>query len=556
MLALLLELKTDCNFCGNPLPINAFVDKIFCDKCNNDNVLNGELWKSLLEELLNEILGFEENEGRPSKVISGQYNFDLMYGRKQARCNKCKTDIPEDELNKFTESGNYKCKKCGTDVFVRPATELLKTIFPSSKYIVSEDENLLKGTSEKPFEKDSAKPVLFTCPSCAGNLEIDGKEKIVECNFCKSKVYIPDDLWFSLHPVVSKGRWYITFDSKVVSELLPEWDKLYDSVIDNEGNLYFACTLDNFDKELTVWSCSPDIKKRWSVNNLNLEKENSHLAVSRKGELYVWNSNNHSMLVLSCKDGSLIRKINGSASTKDEPYTFTVKNCNALISDSDDTLLALINSTFVRFNADGTRTSLWGDTLDKESKGFFSRLFTGSDDRIKIPESDADDCPKIDKLGDQPRTLYSYEVNMFSGWDDYIYIYKVDYNVIYITKYTRRGEQVWNSSYEFEETGSRISADSKGNIYIVGTDSNKKSKLMRLSPDANNFDVVLKDISEGGTFVFDCDDMVLVSPDGVINIVNTYGQLRVFNTDYSVKYISKNLQEDDESYREELNRNK
>jgi hypothetical protein len=555
MLSLLLEMKTECTHCGNPLPINAFVDKLFCDKCSKDNVFDAKLWSSLLEDKMKDILGFKDSEGRNSKIMTGQYNFDMLYGRKNARCDSCKTDIPDDELMKFTDKGKYKCVKCSKEIFVRPATDLLKSMIHSAKYIVGEDENMLFPSSSKPLNQGSDKPIMFTCPSCAGNLEIDGKERIVECKFCQSKVYLPDDLWFSLHPVVSKGRWYIALDNKVVSELLPAWDKVYDVVVDKEGNLYFASTLDTFDKELTVWSCSPDIKKRWAVNRLNLDKENSHLAVSKKGELYVWDSTKHSMTVLSCKDGSLVRKIKGSAKSKDNPYSFSVKDCKALISDSDDTLLALINSTFVRFNPDGTRTSLWGAPSDKEEKGFFSKLFSGSDDEIDIPESDLDESPKLEKAGDEPRTLNSYGIKMFCGWDDYIYIYNIDYNVINIAKYTRRGEQVWYTSFEFNEIGDMISADSKGNIFIVGTDGEKKSKLMRSSPDIKNFDVVLKDISESGTFVYSCGDMVLVSPDGIIYIVNTCEELRVYNPDYSVKYVSNTLKEDDDSYREELNRN-
>jgi hypothetical protein len=261
------------------------------------------------------------------------------------------------------------------------------------------------------------------------------------------------------------------------------------------------------------------------------------------------------MLVLSCKNGSLVRKIKGSAKTKDEPYTFSVKDCNALISDSDGTLLALINSTFVRFNPDGTRTSLWGETSDKESKGFFSKLFSGSDDKIEIPESDLDESPKLEKAGDEPRTLNSYEIKMFCGWDDYIYIYNINYNVVNVAKYTRRGEQVWYTSFEFNEIGDKISADAKGNIFIVGTDGNKMSKLMHLSPDIKNFDVALKDISEGGNYVYRSGDMALVSPDGIIYVVNTCEELRVYNPDFSVKYVSNSLKEDDVSYREELNKN-
>ena len=556
MLSLLLEIKTECTHCGNPLPVNAFVDKIFCDKCNKDNVFDAKLWTSLLEDKLKEISAFEDSVGRPSKVMMGQYTFDMLYGRKNARCNSCKTDIPDDELNKFTDKGEYKCAKCSKDIFVRPATDLLKTILTSAKYIVSEDENLLFPSSEKSLNQGSDKPIMFSCPSCAGNLEIDGKERIIECNYCHSKVYLPDDLWYSLHPVVSKERWYITFDNKIVSELLPEWSDLYDAVVDSEGNLYFAAELETFEEGLTVWSCSPDFKKRWSVNNLKIDKNHSHLAVTKNGNLYVWDSSKHSLFVLSCKDGSLVKKIQGGAKTKNNPYTFTVNNCEALISDSDNTILALINSTFVRFNPDGTRTSLWGNQADNESRGFFSKLFSRSDDAIDISESYIVDSPMLEETGDKPRNINSTDTKMFLGWDDNIYIYYFRGGKITIAKYNRSGEKFWNTAFEFKEIGSKISADAKGNIFIIGIDENDKAKLIRMSPDTKNFDVVLKDLSEGGTLRFeDYGDNVLVSPDGSVYIVNSSGQFRVFNPDFSVKYLSKECKEDDESYLEDMKEN-
>jgi len=402
MLSLLLEIKTECSSCGNPLPVNAFVENVFCDKCNIENTFNGGFWNSVFEDKLKEIKGFKDSEGRNSKIM-GQYNIDMLYGRKNARCDECKTDIPDEEFVKFTESGMYKCAKCSREIFIRPATDSLKSFMPSACFIVDEDENLLMAKSEKPLKPESAKPVLYSCPSCAGSLEIDGKERIVVCKYCESKVYLPDDLWFSLHPVVSKQRWYITFDNKSVSEMLPEWDSIYDAAIDSEGNLYFATKLDTFDKVLTIWSCTSNLKKRWSINNLNIDKEHSHIAVTEKCNLYVWDDSKHSMYLLSGKDGSVIKKIDGGAPTKDNPYTFSMNCCETLISDSDDTILALINSTFVRFNADGTRASLWGVSSGGESQGFFSKLFSGSDDEIKIPESGLEESPELEKAENKPR---------------------------------------------------------------------------------------------------------------------------------------------------------
>jgi len=43
MISICFEIKTKCNFCGNPLPINALVNDAFCSTCNKTNELNNEL---------------------------------------------------------------------------------------------------------------------------------------------------------------------------------------------------------------------------------------------------------------------------------------------------------------------------------------------------------------------------------------------------------------------------------------------------------------------------------------------------------------------------------
>ncbi len=74
--------------------------------------------------------------------------------------------------------------------------------FQGVKAIVGEEPSLLPGTHGKqPVKESSSRPVAFQCPNCADNLTIDGTKRMVDCSFCDTQVYLPDDLWHTLHPV-------------------------------------------------------------------------------------------------------------------------------------------------------------------------------------------------------------------------------------------------------------------------------------------------------------------------------------------------------------------
>ena len=550
MLSLCLEIKAACISCGSPLTINAFTDKIFCSKCNSVNTLSHELWSSLLKDNSKEILEFKEGEGQPSKTFTGQYQFDLMYGRQYPRCTKCKTNIPEAELQKFSTGGIYKCAKCSNEISIRPATGLLISIIPEAKYIIGEDANLLSSQQVTPLKPVSAKPILYTCPSCAGSLEIDGTARLVVCKYCDSKVYLPDDLWFTLHPVTTAKRWYITFDEKIESEKLPEWYYLSDVTIDRDGNLYFA-TADDEEEKMLIWSMTPDFKKRWMKEGLQLNYEHTGLAVTKSGNLLVWETFKRSLLVLSCKDGSEIKKIKGDAPTDENPFPFNLKGCESLISDSDETILALVNNTLVRFNPDGTRAPLWGVYQEGEHPGFFSRLLSGADDKVHIPEGESEWAPGVHESGSKPKRMSSSSTKISIGWDDSVYFLDTDSSDALVAKYDREGKQIWRKPLELENVDSGACADANGNVYIIGADKDYKARLIRISPDGKNVEVLVKDITEGGTLRYIQDDKILISTEGIIYIMNYWEQIRVLNPDLSVKYISPNCKKDDD---EKLNK--
>lgn len=535
------EIKTTCKSCGNPIPINAFVENIYCETCNNKNVISPENWNSIVPENIKEAEDFTEGEGQNTKMFTGEHEFSILFGKQKARCSKCKTTISEDAIYNI-DSGNYTCVKCSNIISVRKSDDYIKKIIPESKLIVGEDVNQFgSGTDgiKKPTEQ---KPVLFKCPACGANLEIDGTKRVINCKYCDSKVYLPDDLWFELHPAKTSDRWYIILDEKAVEQKLPAWYYLSDVAIDNSGNVYIASAKEG-NEDFSVWSFNPEMKLRWIRKDLKYEYERTGISVTKDNKLLLWNKNKRSLLVLSCEDGKDITKIAGSDATKENPYPFNLKGCDALMSDSDNTILAIINNTFVRFYDDGSRAPVWKIVSAKgEKPGFFGKLFGGGNDEITIPSDDDEWAPYIKDIGDKPKRVNGDYTKINLGYDGYVYMLDKSSNDGMLAKYTRDGEQIWRKLIPLNNKECKPYADSNGYVYIIGSEEDDKTKLIRFSPDGKNVDVLLNDVLEGGPL--SVEDRLAVAPDGTIYALRFYDVLKVFSPDLKCKYESAQSKEE------------
>jgi Zn finger protein HypA/HybF involved in hydrogenase expression len=543
------EVKTNCGSCGNPIPINAFTENIYCEKCGKENKISSDFWNSLITDNIKDISDFSEGEGQNSKIITGSYEFTILYGKQKARCGKCKTTIPEEVFNTF-EEGHYKCAKCNNIIFIRKPSEFIKNIVPSAMFIAGEEEGQLGSGVKDTIKKDNTKPVIFTCPSCAANLEVDGSERIVTCKSCDSKVYLPDDLWFSLNPAKTVNRWYVMIDEK--SEIkLPDFYSLADVAADNDGNMYVVSDYGDDDKFI-LWSFSPDAKLRWARKDINFEVDDSGIAVTGNGKLYLWNKNKKSLLVYSCKDGSDVTTIKGSDPTDENPYPFTMKGCEALISDSDNTILAVVNNAFVRFYDDGSRAPLWGTVSEKgEKPGFFSKLFEGAKTEIKIPSDDSEWAPGVKEIGNHPARADGSLIKMNLGYDGNVYIMD-NHSESYLAKYNRSGVQDWKRENILKNVECKPFADKDGNVYLLGTDEDDKTKLIRYSDNGHHIDTILNDVLEGG--VLSTDSHFTLSPDGTICTYKYYDFLKIFTPDLKLVYESKQSKEEGRKKIEEKNK--
>ncbi|KXK50767.1 MAG: DNA-directed RNA polymerase subunit P [Chlorobi bacterium OLB5] len=309
MTGICIELKTSCGHCSSPLMLNAVTNDFICPACNKNNYFSDEDWQNLLDDAVKEGPGLNDGEGQPSTIMRGAYTYQLMYGKQQPRCGKCKTKIDVNKLEDYSAKSNYSCPKCSNEIFIRRTNDILQKEFSGIKFLVGEDDDMLKVNPVKGKLPSSAKPVLFTCPSCAGNLEIDGTDRMVSCKYCDSQIYLPDDLWLRLHPVKEVSRWYMVIDENALPAkgTMPEWYYLSDVLSDREGNTYFA-TADDGEGDFIVWSIDKELNTRWIKKGLKFSHERTGMCISDDGNLFLFNENRNSILKLSPKDGSEIKK--------------------------------------------------------------------------------------------------------------------------------------------------------------------------------------------------------------------------------------------------------
>lgn len=201
----LIECGVKCPKCDNPVPFNGPWETAHCDHCQADFDIPHDYWTDIFKDVLEEIKSGElkESEGRNSSIW-GTFNTTLLYGNRAPNCQKCKTDFPEASLK--PGAGTLKCAKCGETTETAPPPAWLSNIHP--RLLVG----ATLGTADEPRPEGESGPVAFTCPKCGGALVVDGKERLVPCQYCNVKVYLPDDLWLRLHPAKSKSRWFVVFE--------------------------------------------------------------------------------------------------------------------------------------------------------------------------------------------------------------------------------------------------------------------------------------------------------------------------------------------------------
>ncbi len=213
------EVRTTCRSCGNPIVINGPYRSIACSACSSEMNI-AETITGFLNDFEDEYEGFEYGQGQGGTLMGGDGTFQYGYWRLAPRCSSCKAalEIPEDK-----ENTTVRCSKCDTEHYISQAPDWLRRQVPSAKLTVTSQPVFDLKESVLKLDEDSLKPIVMTCPQCAGALTVSsGSERILNCSYCNTEVYVPDAIWMKLHPVNKAVEWFVGFAGKNSAQLQAE----------------------------------------------------------------------------------------------------------------------------------------------------------------------------------------------------------------------------------------------------------------------------------------------------------------------------------------------
>lgn len=210
-----LRIKLTCPDCNNTIPLNRIKESATCYNCKTKVDLPEDWWREEIftEANLREALGFSYGEAQVTSVFMAVgVKYELAYGNRFPRCQKCGDGLSEEEHWTFeeiakTESTHIHCKKCQEPMSIRKPDDFVNAIFDLNVVaILREDEEMLPPSEHK------GKVTAFSCLNCHAGLKTDGSARIVECTFCHTDNFLPQELWERLHPVPKPDVWFVVVE--------------------------------------------------------------------------------------------------------------------------------------------------------------------------------------------------------------------------------------------------------------------------------------------------------------------------------------------------------
>ena len=174
-----------------------------CPSCHSETAV-GYYWTKLVAAALEKAPNgrrfapkFLLDTSKPVTTLYGAVNQD-----QRPICPACDKDIDGAEQVKTGTDGTFRCA-CGATHDTFPAPKHVQgglQIFLA----VREKEQM------RPQPGAPAKPVLFNCTNCGGNLKIGtDASRIVTCEYCEVDLFLPQALWNALHPVKKRRAFWV-----------------------------------------------------------------------------------------------------------------------------------------------------------------------------------------------------------------------------------------------------------------------------------------------------------------------------------------------------------
>ncbi len=152
-------------------------------------------------------------EGYASQIMTRGFTISVECVKANFVCTDCEQEWDLDAVATGTD-GTFKCPHCGHESDTYPAPGWLTAVIPTASQVFFAERSVAskEGQIAADLNDASSKPIVFSCPQCAGSLKLTKESgRTVSCSFCDADVYLPDGLWAKLHPVKKAEHWCMRF---------------------------------------------------------------------------------------------------------------------------------------------------------------------------------------------------------------------------------------------------------------------------------------------------------------------------------------------------------
>jgi len=220
MTAVAVLVHTPCHICGTANPLRAYLDRCDCTKCGHTSERLD--WSWVLESAWSKpTKGMQATgEGESRKNVLGQVTPGAV------ECSKCKSIFLQSALESAFDGvlgaqEHIPCKQCNTPLLIRPVPNqtrdeygfISRTFSTRWSAIIGEDPKALVDES-LPATLEAPVTIAFQCTSCGAPLTVDGSNRTPLCQFCNTRIFLPDALWEALHPAPPIRPFYLWLDAK------------------------------------------------------------------------------------------------------------------------------------------------------------------------------------------------------------------------------------------------------------------------------------------------------------------------------------------------------
>lgn len=214
------EGRVECPNCASPVFVPALVTETTCPSCQAAVPLTPMVshmgWPAFWDNMLAGTAGWQL--GPRDFEIESQHYISSREKVPAPICAACSAAL---DIRQLEGKSELTCD-CGavSSLRVAPHDGLIPRFVT---HLVGEDPDALPGPEGGAVARPSKaaqEPVRFPCPACDASLTVDGSSRTVECSYCQTSAYLPNDLWRALHPVSTVKRWHLLVDEDLFQPFL------------------------------------------------------------------------------------------------------------------------------------------------------------------------------------------------------------------------------------------------------------------------------------------------------------------------------------------------